>query len=69
VLIQRGDLFWLEPGGGEGSSPADGHPQVVVQDDVLNLSALTTRIGALSEIRVEEILAGLRFQQTFQSGR
>ena len=110
VPIRRGDVFWIAPG--PSSEPGPAHPHVVVQDDVFNLSRITTvvvcalttnlhkatepgnvlldpgegqlerqsvvvvsqvssldkarlgaRIGALSEARVEQILAGLRFQQ------
>jgi mRNA interferase MazF len=100
-VIRRGELYWL-----------DGHPHVVVQDDVFNRSRiatvivcaltsnlrraqepgnvllepgegslakqsvvvvsqlesvpkvrLTERIGELSEARVDQIVAGLKFQQ------
>ncbi len=112
AMINRGDLFWIEPDESRGSVPGYSHPHVVVQDDVFNHSRITTvvmcaltsnlnratepgnvrldvgegnlprpsvvvvsqvssvdkarlgeRIGALSEERVEQILAGLRFQQ------
>jgi mRNA interferase MazF len=112
AVINRGDLFWIEPDESRGSVPGSAHPHVVVQDDVLNHSRIHTvvvcaltsnlkratepgnvlldpdeaglarqsvvvvsqvssvekarlgeRIGALSETRVEQILAGLRFQQ------
>jgi trans-2,3-dihydro-3-hydroxyanthranilate isomerase len=110
--INRGDVFWIgpDPSGGPGSSCA--HPHVVVQDDVINRSRVSTvvvcaltsnlhrssepgnvlldageanlprpsvvvvsqissvdkaslgaPIGCLSSGRVEQILAGLRFQQ------
>lgn len=111
-VINRGDLFWIEPDDSRGPAPDYSHPHVVVQEDVFNHSriatvvvcALTTnlakasepgnvlldpgegglpkrsvvvvsqissvekswlgeRIGALSEARVEEIVAGLRFLQ------
>jgi mRNA interferase MazF len=107
-LIHRGDLFWIA----DDDPLAPAHPHVVVQDDVLNHSRITTvvvcaltsnlhrasepgnvllepgegdlprhsvvvvsqissldktrlgaRIGALSAERVDQILAGLRFQQ------
>ena len=106
---RRGDLFWLEP---EQSRDSVAHPHVVIQDDVFNLSRLSTvivcaltsnvnratepgnvlldpgeggltkrsvvvvsqvssvdkaqlgpRIGSLSNERVDQILAGMRFQQ------
>jgi len=111
-IINRGDIFWIAPDDSRGPAPSYSHPHVVVQDDVLNHSristvvvcALTTnlakaaepgnvllepgegdlpkqsvlvvsqissvektrlgeRIGALSEGRVDQILAGLRFLQ------
>ena len=110
--IDRGDVFWIGPDDSRGPVPSYSHPHVVVQDDVLNHSRITTvvvcaltsnlhrakdpgnvllelgegnlpnqsvvvvsqissvdkdrlgdRIGSLSEARVEQILAGLRFQQ------
>lgn len=112
--INRGDVFWLEPAPDQpgGPVPRYSHPHVVVQDDVLNHSRITTvvvcalssnlhraqepgnvllevgegnlprqsvvvvsqvssvdkarvgeRIGSLSDSRVEQILAGLKFQQ------
>ena len=110
--IQRGDIFWMDPDPERGSIPGAPHPHVVVQEDVFNLSRITTvivcalttnlrrahepgnvllsagegdlpaqsvvvvsqiasvdktrlgqRIGALSAARVDEILAGLAFQQ------
>jgi mRNA interferase MazF len=112
TTINRGDLFWIEPDDSRGPPPSYSHPHVVVQDDVFNLSRITTvvvcalttnlqrasepgnvlleagegnlprqsvvvvsqiasvdkarlgeRIGSLSQARVEQILAGLRFQQ------
>lgn len=112
AMINRGDLFWVEPDESRGSIPGFSHPHVVVQDDVFNRSRITTvvvcaltsnlgratepgnvllglregnlpkqsvvvvsqvssiskaqlgeLIGTLSEERVEQILAGMRFQQ------
>lgn len=111
-LINRGDLFWLEPDESRGSIPGYAHPYVVVQDDVFNHSRISSvvvcgltsnlhratepgnvllepgegnlakhsvvvvsqiaavdksqlgeYIGTLSDERVHQILAGLRFQQ------
>ncbi|MBA3594466.1 MAG: type II toxin-antitoxin system PemK/MazF family toxin [Pseudomonadota bacterium] len=111
-LANRGDLFWVEADESRGSIPGVPHPHVVIQDDVLNHSRISTvvvcalssnlgkirepgnvllepgegnlgkqsvvvvsqvsclykvrlgeRIGALSSQRVEQILAGMRFQQ------
>ena len=110
--IDRGNLYWLALARNEGEPPGYSHPHVVVQDDVLNHSRITTvvvcalttnlhranepgnvllgpgegdlpsasvvvvsqvdsveksrlgeRIGALSAARVDEVLAGLAFQQ------
>ena len=111
--VSRGDLFWIGADESRGSIPGHQHPYVVIQDDVLNHSRISTvvvcaissnlnkskelgnvllelaegnlskqsvvvvsqisclykarlgeRIGALSSQRVEQILAGMRFQQT-----
>jgi mRNA interferase MazF len=116
--IHRGDLFWIAPDDSRGPVPGYAHPHVVVQEDVLNHSRITTvvvcaltsnlqranepgnvlldvgegnlsqqsvvvvsqiasvdkarlgeRIGSLSDTRVEQILAGLRFQQASFFGR
>jgi mRNA interferase MazF len=118
--IRRGDIFWLRPEVASEAAPSYAHPHVVVQDDVLNHSRVTTvivcaltsnlhkasepgnvllddgegglprpsvvvvsqissvekarlcaKIVSLSEARVEQILAGLRFQQRsfFDRGR
>lgn len=112
--INRGDVYWVAPDDSRGPAPSYSHPHVVIQDDVLNHSRITTvvvcalttnlhrasepgnvllevgegslpkqsvvvvsqvssvdkarlgeRIGSLSDGRVEQILAGLRFQQVF----
>ena len=110
--IDRGDVFWVTPDEACELAPSYAHPHVVVQEDVLNHSRITTvvvcaltsnlhratepgnvlldpgeanlekrsvvivsqissveksrlgeRIGTLSGERVDQILAGLRFQQ------
>jgi mRNA interferase MazF len=40
--INRGDLFWIGPDDSRGPAPAYAHPHVVIQDDVLNHSRITT---------------------------
>lgn len=40
--VNQGDLFWLATAEDRGSLPAVPHPHVVVQEDVLNRSRLTT---------------------------
>ena len=110
--LRRGDIHWIGLEPAQASPREYAHPHVVVQDDVFNLSRITTvvvcalttnlqravepgnvlldpgegdlpkqsvvvvsqissvekarlgaRIGALSGARVDQILAGLRFQQ------
>lgn len=112
MLVNRGDLFWIESDESRGSIPGYPHPHLVIQDDVLNHSrihsvvvcALTSNlkranepgnilldpgegnlsrqsvvvvsqvsavdktqlgehIGVLSAGRVEQVFAGMRFQQ------
>ena len=109
---RRGELYWLSPDVAHGPVAPYAHPYVVVQDDVFNLSRLTTvivcaltsnlhratepgnvlldvgegglprqsvvvvsqlesversrlgeYIGTLTAARVDQVLAGLRFQQ------
>ena len=111
-IINRGDLFWIDPDELRGSIPGYPHPHVVVQEDLFNRSRISTvivcalssnlkrtnepgnvllepgegnlskqsvvvvsqvsavdkhrlgeYIGTLSSERVEQILAGMRFQQ------
>lgn len=52
----------LEPG--EGNLPKQS-VVVVAQQVVVALAGLGARIGALSEARVAELRAGLKFQQSF----
>lgn len=40
--IRRGELYWLEPDESRGSFPGVAHPHLVVQDDVFNLSRVST---------------------------
>lgn len=40
--VSQGDLFWVTSDEDRGSVPPIAHPHVVVQDDVLNRSRLTT---------------------------
>ena len=110
--IARGDLYWVTPDGTDPGMVGVAHPHVVVQEDVLNQSRITTvvvcaltsnlerahepgnvllephegnlarqcvvvvsqvssipkaqlgaLIGTLSAQRVDQVLAGLRFQQ------
>jgi mRNA interferase MazF len=116
--VHRGDVYWISPESDPAAAPNYAHPHVVVQDDALNHSRLTTvvvcaltsnlqrlkepgnvllddgegglpkrsvvivsqvssvekaslggRLGTLGEARVEQILAGLRFQQRAFSRR
>jgi mRNA interferase MazF len=40
--FHRGELYWLEPDESRGSVPGVAHPHLVVQDDVFNLSRVST---------------------------
>lgn len=42
MVIQQGDLFWVELGDPVGSEPGYRHPHVVVQNSVFNLSRINT---------------------------
>jgi mRNA interferase MazF len=110
--IRQGDIYWIYPKGQEGLETNYPHPHVVIQDDVINRSRISTvvvcaltsnqkrttipgnvllepgeanlprqsvvvvaqvdtvektqlgdYIGSLSQQRVGQILAGMRFQQ------
>ena len=40
--IDRGDVFWVSPGGPDGPASGYAHPHVVVQDDLFNHSRVET---------------------------
>jgi mRNA interferase MazF len=42
VVIQQGDVFWIDLGAPSGSGPGFLHPYVVVQNDVYNRSRIGT---------------------------
>lgn len=44
MRILRGDLFWIDPDDSRGPAPGYAHPHVVVQEDVFNLSRVSTVI-------------------------
>ena len=44
AVINRGDIFWVEPDGSKGSVPGVPHPHLIVQDDVFNRSRIATVI-------------------------
>jgi mRNA interferase MazF len=43
-MIQQGEIYWIDLGQPIGSEPAYVHPYVVIQNDLLNQSALRTAI-------------------------
>lgn len=42
--IRRGDVVWISPAASLGGAPSIPHPHVVIQDDVFNLSRISTVI-------------------------
>ena len=45
--IRQGQVFWIDFGPRSGSTPADRHPCVVVQNDIFNRSAIGTTVVCL----------------------
>ena len=45
--IRQGEVYWLDFGPAAGSTPADRHPCVVVQNDIFNRSAIATSVVCL----------------------
>lgn len=45
--IQQGQVYWLDFGPPAGSSPAERHPCVVVQNNIFNRSAIGTTVVCL----------------------
>jgi len=44
MVIQQGDIFWLELDEPRGSEPGYRHPHVVVQNDLFNRSRINTTV-------------------------
>jgi len=44
MVINQGDLYWVELGEPSGSEPDYSHPHVVVQNNVFNISKINTVI-------------------------
>ncbi|MEB3340289.1 type II toxin-antitoxin system PemK/MazF family toxin [Okeania sp.] len=42
MLINQGDIFWIELGEASGSQPSYRHPHVVIQNNVFNFSLINT---------------------------
>jgi mRNA interferase MazF len=42
MVIQQGDIFWMDLGRPSGSGPGNLHPYVVVQNDLFNRSRIDT---------------------------
>ena len=42
MVIQQGDVYWIDLGDPEGSEPGYRHPHVIVQNNVFNQSRLRT---------------------------
>jgi mRNA interferase MazF len=45
MVINQGDVFWVELKPPRGSEPGYRHPYVIIQNDVFNLSRINTVIG------------------------
>lgn len=45
--VRQGQVYWLDFGVPSGSTPADRHPCVVVQNDVFNRSGIATTVVCL----------------------
>ena len=44
MVIQQGDIFWVELGESRGSESAYRHPYAVIQNDVFNSSQISTTV-------------------------
>ena len=44
MVINQGDIFWIDPGDPSGSGPGYRHPFVVVQNNIFNRSSIDTVI-------------------------
>ena len=46
-MIERGDIWWSDLGGGQGAAPAGNRPVLVVQSDAVNRSRIATVVVAV----------------------
>ena len=42
MVINQGDIFWIDFGKPDGSEPGDRHPHVVIQNNLFNRSRINT---------------------------
>ncbi|HHE37996.1 MAG TPA: type II toxin-antitoxin system PemK/MazF family toxin, partial [Candidatus Cloacimonetes bacterium] len=47
MVIEQGDVFWIDLGEPIGSEPAYLHPYVIVQNDIFNRSRINTIVVCL----------------------
>jgi mRNA interferase MazF len=45
MVIQQGDIFWVQLAEPSGSEPGYRHPYVIIQNNVFNASRINTTIG------------------------
>lgn len=53
MVVNQGDIFWVELGEPSGSAPGYRHPHVVVQNDLFNRSRINTTIVCTLTSNVE----------------
>jgi mRNA interferase MazF len=65
VVIQQGDVFWIDLGASFGSGPGFRHPFVVIQNDIYNRSRLKTVVvcGLTSNLKRAEIPGNVLLEQ------
>jgi mRNA interferase MazF len=47
MVVERGQIWWADPGEPEGSDPGFHRPLLIIQDDAFNRSRLHTVIGVV----------------------
>ncbi len=57
MVINQGDVFWPDTGDPVGSEPGYAHPYVVVQNNILNRSAIKTVVVCLLTSNLNRALA------------
>ena len=57
MVINQGDVFWLDRGLPIGSEPGYAHPYVVVQNNILNRSRIKTVVVCLVTSNLDRLLA------------
>jgi mRNA interferase MazF len=65
MVVEQGDVFWVDLGDASGSGPAYRHPHVVIQNNVFNQSRIRTVVVCVitSNLRLAAAPGNVRLQR------